>query len=138
MVSVSNGHEEQPAMSEDRVRARLNELLVKSGEKERLMELLRTRLIECGWRDEMKQFCKRKLLCFLLPSVLVAIYFNAHLYSILVFVVLSQCTEIIKRKSLDKITVEELVSEAVPRGRGMLCFIHPCSVFCVLENVLFV
>jgi len=24
----------------------------------RLKELLRNRLIECGWRDELKQYCK--------------------------------------------------------------------------------
>lgn len=25
---------------------------------DRLKELLRNRLIECGWRDELKQYCK--------------------------------------------------------------------------------
>uniref|UniRef100_A0A453GC26 Transcription and mRNA export factor ENY2 n=2 Tax=Aegilops tauschii subsp. strangulata TaxID=200361 RepID=A0A453GC26_AEGTS len=32
--------------------------LVESGEKERLMELLRERLVECGWRDDMKALCR--------------------------------------------------------------------------------
>lgn len=32
--------------------------LIESGEKEKLMELLRERLIECGWRDEMKAICR--------------------------------------------------------------------------------
>ena len=32
--------------------------LVESGEKEKLMELLRERLVECGWRDEMKALCR--------------------------------------------------------------------------------
>ncbi|RVX06727.1 Transcription and mRNA export factor ENY2 [Vitis vinifera] len=32
--------------------------LIESGEKERLMELLRERLIECGWKDEMKALCR--------------------------------------------------------------------------------
>jgi hypothetical protein len=32
--------------------------LIESGEKERLKELLRERLIECGWRDEMKALCR--------------------------------------------------------------------------------
>ena len=27
----------------------------------RLKELLRTRLVECGWRDQLKQHCKGKL-----------------------------------------------------------------------------
>lgn len=31
---------------------------IESGEKERLMELLRERLIECGWKDEMKALCR--------------------------------------------------------------------------------
>lgn len=34
--------------------------LIESGEKERLMELLRERLIECGWKDEMKSLCRSK------------------------------------------------------------------------------
>nr|GEY88037.1 transcription and mRNA export factor SUS1-like [Tanacetum cinerariifolium] len=32
--------------------------LIESGEKERLKELLRERLIECGWKDEMKSHCR--------------------------------------------------------------------------------
>lgn len=40
------------------MRATINQKLVESGERERLMELLRTRLIECGWRDELKAYCK--------------------------------------------------------------------------------
>jgi len=29
----------------------------------RLKELLRNRLIECGWRDELKQYCKGWSIC---------------------------------------------------------------------------
>ncbi|CAI5737610.1 unnamed protein product [Hyaloperonospora brassicae] len=36
----------------------LSERLVQSGEKERLKELLRLQLVECGWHEDMKQFCK--------------------------------------------------------------------------------
>ncbi|KAG6426726.1 hypothetical protein SASPL_110955 [Salvia splendens] len=32
--------------------------LVQSGEKERLKELLVERLVECGWKDEMKAICR--------------------------------------------------------------------------------
>jgi Transcription factor e(y)2 len=32
--------------------------LIESGEKEKLTELLRQRLIECGWRDDMKSLCR--------------------------------------------------------------------------------
>ncbi|KAL6135912.1 hypothetical protein ACLB2K_068137 [Fragaria x ananassa] len=36
----------------------INIELIESGEKERLMEMLRERLIECGWKDEMKALCR--------------------------------------------------------------------------------
>lgn len=32
--------------------------LIETGEKERLMELLRERLVECGWKDDMKALCR--------------------------------------------------------------------------------
>jgi hypothetical protein len=32
--------------------------LIKSGERERLKQLLREKLTECGWRDEVKQRCR--------------------------------------------------------------------------------
>ncbi|XP_056696389.1 transcription and mRNA export factor ENY2 isoform X2 [Spinacia oleracea] len=37
---------------------KINIKLMESGEKERLMDLLRERLIECGWKDEMKAVCR--------------------------------------------------------------------------------
>jgi len=40
------------------VRASINQKLIETGEKERLKDMLRTKLVECGWRDEMKAFCK--------------------------------------------------------------------------------
>ncbi|KAG2786442.1 hypothetical protein JG687_00008254 [Phytophthora cactorum] len=43
---------------DEEVKARISERLVQSGEKERLKELLRLKLVECGWRDEMKLHCK--------------------------------------------------------------------------------
>ncbi|KAF5779866.1 putative transcription factor, enhancer of yellow 2, transcription factor EnY2 superfamily [Helianthus annuus] len=36
----------------------LKKLLTLNGEKERLKELLRERLNECGWKDEMKSLCR--------------------------------------------------------------------------------
>ncbi|KAL5021977.1 hypothetical protein ScPMuIL_001132 [Solemya velum] len=45
-------------MKDAAMRAKINQKLVETGERERLMELLRTRLIECGWRDQLKQHCK--------------------------------------------------------------------------------
>ncbi|XP_020539009.1 transcription and mRNA export factor ENY2 isoform X2 [Jatropha curcas] len=32
--------------------------LIESGERERLKQLLRERLIECGWKDEMQAICR--------------------------------------------------------------------------------
>merc|ERR1711973_581451 len=39
-------------------RQRINQKFTESGEKERLQELLRVRLIECGWRDEVKDHAR--------------------------------------------------------------------------------
>ncbi|KAK1425921.1 hypothetical protein QVD17_21285 [Tagetes erecta] len=36
----------------------INIKLISSGEKERLKEVLRERLNECGWKDEMKSLCR--------------------------------------------------------------------------------
>ena len=44
------------------------------------------RLIECGWRDELKAYCK----------------------------------EIVKRKGLEQVTVEDLVAETTPKGRSLV------------------
>jgi enhancer of yellow 2 transcription factor len=46
---------------------------------------LQQKLVECGWRDQVKAYCK----------------------------------EVVKQKGLDNITVEELVLEMVPKGRGI-------------------
>ncbi|CAG2119229.1 unnamed protein product, partial [Medioppia subpectinata] len=32
--------------------------MVESGERDQLMQLLRTRLLECGWRDQVVMECK--------------------------------------------------------------------------------
>ncbi|KAF3334999.1 transcription and mRNA export factor SUS1 [Carex littledalei] len=44
--------------TEPSLREIINIKLIESGEKEKLMELLRQRLIECGWRDDMKSLCR--------------------------------------------------------------------------------
>ena len=40
------------------IRTQINEKLTESGEREKLKELLRARLIESGWRDNLKTKCK--------------------------------------------------------------------------------
>ncbi|KAH3762161.1 enhancer-yellow 2 transcription factor [Pelomyxa schiedti] len=34
---------------------------VESGEKDRLKEILRAKLTECGWRDDMRAYCKTQI-----------------------------------------------------------------------------
>uniref|UniRef100_A0A8D2MNV8 Uncharacterized protein n=1 Tax=Zonotrichia albicollis TaxID=44394 RepID=A0A8D2MNV8_ZONAL len=36
------------------MRATINQKLIETGERERLKELLRAKLIECGWKDQLK------------------------------------------------------------------------------------
>uniref|UniRef100_A0A2I3HAF7 ENY2 transcription and export complex 2 subunit n=1 Tax=Nomascus leucogenys TaxID=61853 RepID=A0A2I3HAF7_NOMLE len=40
------------------MRAPINQKLIETGERERLKELLRAKLIECGWKDQLKARCK--------------------------------------------------------------------------------
>ena len=64
----------------------INSKLNENFERDRLMELLRTRLKECGWRDTLTQECK----------------------------------DIIKEKGLDKVTVDDLVTEITPKARELV------------------
>mmetsp|Transcript_8040 Transcript_8040/g.18356 ORF Transcript_8040/g.18356 Transcript_8040/m.18356 type:complete len:83 (-) Transcript_8040:257-505(-) len=32
--------------------------LIETGEKENLKDMLRTKLVECGWRDDLREHCK--------------------------------------------------------------------------------
>eukprot|EP00455_Lapot_gusevi_P014567 TRINITY_DN1728_c0_g2_i1.p1 TRINITY_DN1728_c0_g2~~TRINITY_DN1728_c0_g2_i1.p1 ORF type:complete len:103 (-),score=20.60 TRINITY_DN1728_c0_g2_i1:98-406(-) len=50
--------ENERKLSDAQVRASINQKLVETGEKERLKDYLRARLIECGWRDQLKAHCK--------------------------------------------------------------------------------
>lgn len=52
--------------------------MIESGEKERLMELLRERLTECGWKDEMKTLCRFyfPLYSFVLPFGVSLLYLS--------------------------------------------------------------
>ena len=43
---------------DEQMRTSINQQLVETGEREKLKELLRVRLSECGWRDQLKQHCK--------------------------------------------------------------------------------
>ncbi|KJE90666.1 hypothetical protein CAOG_01937 [Capsaspora owczarzaki ATCC 30864] len=43
---------------EDQLRSRIQQAFIESGEAKRIEELLRARLIDCGWRDNVKAQCK--------------------------------------------------------------------------------
>uniref|UniRef100_A0A8C9DYR9 ENY2 factor n=1 Tax=Phocoena sinus TaxID=42100 RepID=A0A8C9DYR9_PHOSS len=45
-------------MNKDAQRAATNQKLIETGERERLKELLRAKLIERGWKDQLKAHCK--------------------------------------------------------------------------------
>ena len=64
--------------------------------QDRLKEILREQLIQSGWKDELKEFCK----------------------------------EIIRKKGLEKVTVEELVAEITPHGRGLYLNLQNYCNFC--------
>ncbi len=67
----------------------------------RLKDLLRTKLVECGWRDGMKNYCRGEKLVLM-----------KNLQCKFLF------AEIIKSKGTDNITLEELLGEITPKGRG--------------------
>eukprot|EP01116_Phalansterium_solitarium_P012668 TRINITY_DN29167_c0_g1_i1.p2 TRINITY_DN29167_c0_g1~~TRINITY_DN29167_c0_g1_i1.p2 ORF type:complete len:109 (+),score=25.89 TRINITY_DN29167_c0_g1_i1:121-447(+) len=48
----------QRRLKDAQVRQAISQKLIESGEHDRLKDLLRTRLVECGWRDEMKGNCR--------------------------------------------------------------------------------
>eukprot|EP00116_Pleurobrachia_bachei_P006376 sb/3466638/ len=48
-------------VNEKHIRSVLNQQLIATGEKEKLLDLLKVKLIECGWRNEMKQHCREAL-----------------------------------------------------------------------------
>mmetsp|Transcript_17420 Transcript_17420/g.19845 ORF Transcript_17420/g.19845 Transcript_17420/m.19845 type:complete len:101 (-) Transcript_17420:33-335(-) len=72
------------AVSVAQKKAVLETKLRESGEEARLEEYLRTKLIESGWKDDLKKECK----------------------------------DLIRKKGLEKVTIEDLVSELIVRGRA--------------------
>jgi enhancer of yellow 2 transcription factor len=67
-------------------KALIEKKLEETGEKARLEEYLRQRLIESGWKENLKK----------------------------------HCLEIIKSKGLERINLEELVEELLPKGRSLV------------------
>ena len=75
--------------------------LEESGEKARLEEYLKQRLVECGWKENLKKHCLGKCCKLSLNP-------RSHL------------TEIIKAKGLERINLEDLVEELLPKGRSLV------------------
>ena len=48
---------------DEQVRMAINQRLIESGEKTRLKALLREKLVECGWRDSLKDHCRGACSC---------------------------------------------------------------------------
>lgn len=93
---------------------------------ERLKELLRAKLVECGWKDQLKAHCKG-------TTQIGPICINC------VVICRSRCTslscvlvvslDVIKEKGLEHVTVEDLVTVITPKGRGMILRCRLCT-FC--------
>ena len=43
----------------DDLKTRSYQRLIETGERERLMQVLRVALTECGWKDKLTEFCKK-------------------------------------------------------------------------------
>eukprot|EP01132_Coremiostelium_polycephalum_P002336 gene2336-2884_t len=46
------------SLSHIKLRSTIHQKLIESGEKERLKILLKNKLVELGWRDEVKAYCR--------------------------------------------------------------------------------
>lgn len=69
----------------------------------RLRELLRARLKECGWRDQLKDHCRGELI---------------HA-SRLPLSAQCMCADVISKKGIGNVTVDSLVEEITPTARGI-------------------
>ncbi|KAE8728957.1 Detected protein of confused Function [Hibiscus syriacus] len=92
------------------------------------MELLRERLIDCGWKDEMKAICRFYLLLFpffrlsfelrLCPNVadMLMLHFLDADGKLVVFSIMIMAY--IKKKGRNNVTVDDLVHLITPKGRA--------------------
>ena len=80
-------------------RTAIEQRLVETGEKERLKEHLRNRLIESGWREELKLEAKK---------VNTGEIFHPP----------ASMLQVVDRKGLSNVTLEDLVKDITPKGRA--------------------
>lgn len=90
-------------------KALIERKLEETGEKARLEEFLRQRLIESGWRDDLKRHCLGKL-----QQPIDSLDFKLTHFDFVC------ATEIIRAKGLERINLEDLVEELLPRGRSLV------------------
>lgn len=94
----------------------VNRLLAQTGERERLKDMLRSKLVECGWTDRVQTECfSNKIILYL---------------SFLIFYL-----DEIKSKGVDKISPQELYENMSIKAKGtnikldrsLFIFTHICS-----------
>ena len=93
------------------MRTQIGQKLEEGGERERLKELLRIRLKECGWRDQLKEHCRgvygHIILGVQSTKVTKKMYTHTHTRA-----------EVIGQKGLSNVTVDMLVQEITPKARS--------------------
>ena len=88
----SSQHNTDIALKKSLIEKKLEE----SGEKAKLEEYLRQKLIECGWKDELKKYCLGK------------------------FIDSKLLLDLIRNKGLEKINLDDLVEDLLPKGRALV------------------
>ena len=83
-------------------RTTIEQRLVETGEKERLKEHLRNRLIESGWREELKLEAKQ-------VRTMLGVLFSTSA---------SVISQVVDKKGLNNVTLEDLVKDITPKGRA--------------------
>lgn len=87
-----------------------------SGEKHRLKSLLKERLVECGWRDAIKD----EVRSVLVPVLVVSCHFQQTTKATMRCSLHPQCRKLLKERGYENVTVDQLVKDVVPLGRVMV------------------
>lgn len=108
------------AKKDEQIRDTIMAKLVESGEKDKLKEMLRERLVQCG-RFASSPTSSPSLFCYYhhLISIFISLMFAIVLLGWR-DELKEYCKDVIRKKGLEKVTVEELVAEITPHGRGWI------------------
>lgn len=99
------------------VKTTIEQRLIETGEKERLTEHLRNRLIESGWRDELKLYAKVERGCLVWLELY---HWFGVAYGLLLTKLRCVSQEVVQKRGLNNITHEDLVREITPKGRSLV------------------